>query len=151
MNSVGHMTRSRLEGSLAQFPNLQSGLPTDRLVDFALYFAMKTIRKASLGARPGTHLLARDASCKLAGDLRNAALRDMTNFNERTYCGQYHTDVTVPGPYFDPAVEKPAASAEHDLLFTYLHDHEDTDYGLMGLGEAVAAEVFKALGWTTEV
>jgi hypothetical protein len=151
MNSVGHMTRTRLEKNLPRFPRLQRVAPTDRLVDFALYFAMKTIHKASLGSRPGTRLLDQDASSKMSGDFRKAALRDMAGFNERTYCGQYHTDVTVPAPYFNPAAERPD-SGEHELLFTYLHDSEDSDYGLMGLGEEIPVEeVFDALGWTAEL
>jgi hypothetical protein len=149
INSVGHMTRARLEQSLSRHPSLQRFAPADRLVDFALYFAMKTIHKASQGTRPGTRLGLCDASSHLTGEARESALRDMAAFNERVYYGQYHTDVTVPSPYFDPAAHKPADSPELELLFTYLHDHDDSDYDLMGVGAEISPEeVFEALGWT---
>jgi hypothetical protein len=149
MNSVGHMTRSRLEAALPEHPNLQRITPTDRLVDFALYFAMKTIHKASLGALPGTKLAPREALCVLGGSARGSVLRDMQAYNERMYFGQYHTDVTVPSEHFDPAVKRSTDAPMRDLLFTYLHDQNDPDYGLMGLGAEISPEeVFAALGWT---
>jgi hypothetical protein len=38
-----------------------------------------------------------------------------------TYFGYYHTDYTLPTEYFQPDVERPAATAGYALDFTYLH------------------------------
>jgi len=74
----------------------------------------------------------------------------MAPFNERVYLGQYHTDVTIPTEYFDPSVVKPLHLKELSLDFTYLHDKSEADYGLMGIGEEISAEVLAALGLDAE-
>jgi hypothetical protein len=149
MNSVGHMTRARLETEIPKHPALAKIEPADRLVDFALVFAMRTIHRASSGALPGTRLTERDSSCTLPDPIRTRALREMAPFNERVYFGQYHTDITIPGEYFDPSVPKPAHLQELALDFTYLHDKSEEAYGLMGIGEEGPSEedVLAALGW----
>jgi hypothetical protein len=148
MNSVGHMTRARLETELPKRPALAQIKPADRLVDFALPFAMRTIHRASKGALPGTRLADRDSSCTLPDPIRTAALREMALFNERVYFGQYNTDITVPSEYFDPSAVKPMHLKELKLDFTYLHDKAEEDYGLMGIGEEIPEqEILDALGW----
>ncbi|MFN0168666.1 MAG: hypothetical protein ACKV22_19760 [Bryobacteraceae bacterium] len=148
MNSVGHMTRARLEAQVTKRPALAAVEPAERLVDFALAFAMRTVHRASKGALPGTRLAERDASCILPEAIREVALRDMAPFNERFYLGQYHTDMTIPGEYFDPSIVKPLHLQELALDFTYLHDTSEADYGLMGVGQAsLESEVLSALGW----
>ncbi|MGO9257868.1 MAG: hypothetical protein ACLQU1_16370 [Bryobacteraceae bacterium] len=150
MNSVGHMTRARLESEVPKRPALAKIEPADHLVDFALLFAMRTIHRASKGKLPGTRLADRDASCALPESLRAAALREMAAFNERVYFGHYHTDITIPSEYFDPSATKPLNLKEHALDFTYLHDKSEADYGLMGIGEEISEEdVLAALGWDT--
>jgi hypothetical protein len=147
MNSVGHMTRARLEAEVPNRPALRQVDPADRLVDFALLFAMRTIHNASKGTFPGTRLAARDGSCKLPESVRSASLREMAPFNERFYWGQYHTDITVPSEYFDPAMTRPPAD-ERSLDFTYLHDKTESAYALMGVGEELLEdEILAALGW----
>lgn len=149
MNSVGHMTRARLESEVPNRPALAQITPADRLVDFALLFAMRTIGRASSGMLPGTRLADRDGSCTLPEDLRTAALHEMAEFNERFYFGQHHTDISVPSEYFDARVAKPAGGTEHKLDFTYLHDKSEPDYALMGIGqETLEQEILAALGWS---
>jgi len=149
MNSIGHMTRARLEAEMPMRPAPARVDPADRLVDFALLFAMRTIHNASKGKLPGTRLAERDSSCLLP-ESRRTALREMASFNERKYFGHYHTDFTIPTEYFDPNAAKPMNLKELELDFTYLHDQSEADYGLMGIGqETIEREVLAALGWDT--
>jgi hypothetical protein len=148
MNSVGHMTRTRLQKAMSTNPKLLSAAPADKLVDFAFYFAMKTIHGASYGPRPGTNLLPRDAQCPIPEEERARVLKDMSEYNECYYLGHYHTDVTVPTSYFDTAVDRPKGNEDLTLLFTYLHDQSDEDYGLMGIGGGLSVdEIQAAFGW----
>ena len=74
MNSVGHMTRARLESEVPNRPALAQITPADRLVDFALLFAMRTIHRASTDILPGTRLADRDESCTLPERVSDADL-----------------------------------------------------------------------------
>ena len=149
MNSVGHMTRARLESEVPKRPALGLVEPADRLVDFALLYAMRTIHTASKGPLPGTRLAVRDGSCPLSDAIRGASLREMAPFNERFYLGQYHTDTTVPSEYFNPSRTRPPTD-EFNLDFTYLHDRTESAYDLMAIGESVLrSEILAALGWDT--
>jgi hypothetical protein len=149
MNSVGHMTRARLESELPKRPALRLVEPADRLVDFALLFAMRTIHTASKGVQPGTRLADRDGHCPISEGVRGKSLYEMASYNERYYLGQYHTDITVPSEYFDPSIIRPLKD-ECKLDFTYLHDQSAPEYALMAVGEdALRAEVLAALGWDT--
>jgi hypothetical protein len=144
MNSVGHMARRLLEDALRVRPELTervASLPPERLENWALPLAMRTIATAARGRIPGTWLMERSAGPEEDPEWesrRDAVLGNLREYNEDLYRGKYHTDWTIPAEYFDPSPDRPDGLADHDLYFTYLHRTSDEDYETMGLGEEIA-------------
>jgi hypothetical protein len=143
MNSVGHMARKLAEDAIRANRSLAAraaDLPSEKLAQWALPLAMRTILTAQSGQTPGTRLAKREA-CPISPDSleskRNVSMRDLAEYSEYVYYGWYHTDESIPAEYFDPCEDRPANSAERELVFTYLHDKSDEDYECMGMGEAV--------------
>lgn len=141
MNSVGHMARRLLEGAIDEDPDLArkaAATPAEKLVKWAVPLAMSTILTASKGSMPGTRLVPREEGILPDGltEQRRAEVlgRMLSEYSENHYRGWYHTDVSIPSEYFDPAPERPEVE-EKRLLFTYLHRRDDEDYESMGLGE----------------
>ena len=59
---------------------------------------------------------------------------------EHRYHGKYHTDETIPSPYFDTRITTlDEALLREDLVFTYLHSPRDEDYLSMGTGTLAQA------------
>jgi hypothetical protein len=147
MNSVGHMARAKAEAMLAKDPGLAQAcrdVPRERLTYWALPTAMKTIGPRVEGSTRGTWLAERGQFPEdrepPTYDQRHRALGDLARFSENRYLGGYHTDETIPSPYFDPSITKLAeAILRDDLYFTYLHSPGDPDYTRMGVGTLIQA------------
>lgn len=155
MNSVGHMARHAVEARLADDPALAESighLPRRRLVDWALPTAMRSIGPPGIRSPQGTWLMPRgtfpEDTDPPSDDVRRVVLGNVSGFSENRYHGRYHTDETIPVPYFEPSlvgIESPPLRDE--LSFTYLHQLADPDYPSTGVGlmasrmEAEAGEV----------
>jgi hypothetical protein len=73
-------------------------------------------------------------------DQRHRVFGDLARFSENRYLGRYHTDETIPSPYFDLAIaDANGATLRDDLYFTYLHSPGDRDYTTMGIGTLIQA------------
>ncbi|MBI2806632.1 MAG: hypothetical protein HYX68_16750 [Planctomycetes bacterium] len=142
MNSVGHMARTHVERAMRRDPNLAKRLadmPRDKLVFWALPKAMKTIGILTEGSTRGTWLAERGSFPEdkepPTFDVRQRVFGDLAQFSENRYKGHYHTDETIPSPYFDPNLWKQEDLVERDdLYFNYLHLQTEEDYMSMGIG-----------------
>jgi hypothetical protein len=142
MNSVGHMARTLAERERVKDPDRArhfDEVPREKLVYWALPKAMKTIGPPHPGSSRGTWL-APHGSFEEDKEPPNFEQReryfgDLASFSPNRYQGLYHTDHTVPTPYFDEALwKREDLKVRDDLYFTYLHDLDDQDYQSMGLG-----------------
>lgn len=142
MNSVGHMARRMVNEAISKNDTLAkavSALPNEKLVDWALPTAMRTIYTASRGKLPGTKLAERGKTPLPDGiseEKRAEILKEFCPYSEDYYWGRYHTDVTIPSEYFNLGLKVPPADKEK-LCFTYLHRRSDEDYESMGTGETL--------------
>jgi hypothetical protein len=111
-------------------------------LDKALELAMRTIALASdTVSGKATRLLPlpADRSDLPVAECPVKLSRLVADRNFCQYSGYYHTDVTLPTEYFLPDVQRPAATAEHLLDFTYLF-HKNTEnpaHVLMGEGQQI--------------
>ncbi len=142
MNSVGHMARALAERERGKDPNRARRfdvIPREKLVYWALPKAMKTIGPPREGGSRGTWLIPH-GSCDEdkeppTFEQRQRYFGDLASFSPNRYRGRYHTDHSVPSPYFDEALgRRDDLPVRDDLYFTYLHDLDDPDYLSMGLG-----------------
>jgi len=141
MNSVGHMAKagaisramSALDSSIGEIAEDWDNSHVESL-EKALVLAMRTIRVASEGARPGTRLFSKtELRPVLKCPLKLPP--DLSEQNHCQYFGQYHTDHTLPSAYFTEAIEKPEAiQSFDDLDLTYLFDRCIDDFTTMGEG-----------------
>ena len=141
MNSVGHMAKA---GAINQ---AMRGLGQDigeeaedwdithvESLEKALILAMRTIRLASEGDRPGTHLH-RSSDRRPSLDCPVTLPKDLGHANHCDYFGYYHTDHTLPSAYFTDAIDRPGQSPVfEDLDFTYLFDRSLDDFMTMADG-----------------
>jgi hypothetical protein len=148
MNSVGHMARTRAEVMVGRNAGLAESLrdvPRERLTYWALPTAMRTIGAPAEGSTRGTWLAERGQFEEYREpptyDQRHRAFGpDLARFSENRYLGRYHTDETIPSPYFDLSItDANGATLREDLYFTYLHSPGDRDYTTMGIGTLVQA------------
>src|SRR6202030_3105947 len=75
-------------------------------------------------------------------DQRHRAIGDLAAYSENRYLGRYHTDETIPSPYFDITITNlSAAQLREDLTFTYLHSpiRDEEGYAKMGIGTLIKA------------
>lgn len=147
MNSVGHMAHYRAIELLRRSSTLASrvgDVPRDRLVYWALPTAMRTIGPPLAASTRGTWL---EPWGRFPEDLepptyevRQRVFGDLAEYSQNRYIGTYHTDETIPSPYFDPNIRTlESAPRRDDLYFTYLHSTQDPDYLTMGIGKLVQA------------
>jgi hypothetical protein len=142
MNSVGHMARTQAERALRRGSELAKGLseiPREKLVFWALPKAMKTIGIPAEGSTRGTWLVERGSFPEdkepPTFEVRQRVFGDLAGFSENRYKGLYHTDETIPSPYFDPGLWRREDLVERDdLYFNYLHLQTEEDYLSMGIG-----------------
>jgi hypothetical protein len=147
MNSVGHMARTKAEAMLGRNTGLADGcrdVPRERLTYWALPTAMKTVGAPAEGGTRGTWLAERGRFDEdrepPTYDQRHKVFGDLTHFSENRYLGRYHTDETIPSPYFDASItDLTGASLRDNLYFTYLHSPRDPDYTTMGIGALIQA------------
>jgi hypothetical protein len=147
MNSVGHMARHLAEVKVRRSVTLAEQLaevPRERLVYWALPTAMRTIGIPQPGSTRGTWLGERGhfpEDRELPPyEIRERVFRDLVGYSENRYHGKYHTDETIPSPYFDTSITTLAMAQERaDLVFTYLHSPKDDDYLTMGIGALAQA------------
>ncbi len=105
---------------------------------------MKTIGMPAEGSTRGTWLAERGRFVEdhepPTYDERHRVFGDLARFSENRYLGRYHTDETIPSPYFDPSItDLNGATLREDLYFTYLHSPSDRDYTTMGIGTLIQA------------
>jgi hypothetical protein len=145
MNSVGHMARTRAEQAARKNPTLvRDDQPREKLVYWALPIAMKTIgppvevsTRATWLAKRGTFEVDKEPP---TFEQRQRYFGDLARFSENRYLGRYHTDETIPSPYFDEQLwRQEDLQIRDDMYFTYLHSRSDADYETMGLGEQIEA------------
>ena len=142
MNSVGHMARTQAERAMRRDPNLArrlADIPRERLVFWALPKAMKTIGIPTEGSIRGTWLAERGSFPEdkepPTFEVRQRVFGELARFSENRYKGLYHTDETIPTPYFDPNLWRREDLVERDnLYFNYLHLQTEEDYLSMGIG-----------------
>jgi hypothetical protein len=147
MNSVGHMARTRAEAMLGRNAGLADDcrdVPRERLTYWALPTAMKTIGPPEEGGTRGTWLAERGRFAEdrepPTYDERHRVFDNLARFSENRYLGSYHTDETIPSPYFDASITRlTEARLRDDLFFTYLHSPGDPDYTKMGVGNLIHA------------
>jgi hypothetical protein len=142
MNSVGHMVKADMISRAMMELDRKVGAVGEEWdvsqvdsLDKALTLAMRTIKQAAdTPSGPATSLITDDGSCEIACPFPLPP--DLAGRSYCEYRGQYHTDVTLPSEYFDPAVNRPASVPSHVLDFTYLFDRrtENQDFVLMGEG-----------------
>lgn len=154
VNSVGHMVRSaRLSRALNTLDENLGLPPSDENLSLskvdslgkALELAMQTIFSASNGpSGKATQLLPPTDTPKKCPITLRPPLSDL-NFSE--YLGYYHTDVTLPLSYFQPAVERPLDIKPCRLDFTYLFDKslDNPDFLRMGEGRRIRSADFGEL------
>jgi hypothetical protein len=142
MNSVGHMARAKAESDIrkdAERAKRCDEVPREKLVYWALPTAMKTIGPPQEGSLRGTWLAPHGSFEQdrepPTFEQRPRYFGDLARFSENRYKGRYHTDQTIPSPYFDENLWRSEDLPERDdLYFTYLHDLADVDYRSMGVG-----------------
>ena len=152
VNSVGHMVKSGILANglrslneslgLAEEPSGPSKLTT---LHQALELAMRTIQNAAEAVSgKATWLLpaTEDSAKGPASPCPNTLSNRVAAYDCHEYAGFYHTDVTLPMPYFDPAVERPADIREKRLDFTYLfvNSPDNPDFRTMGEGRPIRAD-----------
>jgi hypothetical protein len=148
MNSVGHMARKLAERERGKDPDRArrfDEVPREKLVYWALPKAMKTIGPPHEGSTRGTWLAPfgsfREDKEPPTYEHRERYFANLAPFSPNRYYGFYHTDHTVPTPYFDEALwRRGELRVRDDLYFTYLHDLGDPDYQTMGLGVELEPE-----------
>ena len=70
-----------------------------------------------------------------AFEARRELFGQLASYSENRYGGLYHTDHTIPSPYFDESLWRSEdLSVRDDLYFTYLHSLSDQDYLGTGIG-----------------
>ena len=151
MNSVGHMARWKVEAMTAKgasLPEQFADFPRERLVNFALLTAMRTIGPPADNSTRGTWLASHGSFEEDREpppyDQRTRHFREMAPYSENRYRGHYHTDHSIPTDYFrDELWRKEDLPVRDDLYFTYLHSKHDEDYLSMGLGELVDVPAMK--------
>jgi hypothetical protein len=142
MNSVGHMARAlaeRARGKNAALAQRFDEVPREKLVYWALPRAMKTIGPPHEDSIRGTWLAPHGSFQEdrepPTFEERQRYFAGLASFSPNRYKGLYHTDHTVPAPYFDEGLwRREDLDVRDDLYFTYLHDLDDDDYLSMGLG-----------------
>ena len=140
MNSVGHMVRSMVERAGEARPDLKATWIRDKLIQFALPMAMRTILFAQEKSRcPGTRLRPRlpGASSTISDEevSRSQAMKGVLDWDESAYEGWYHTDHSLRADFFDPHSVRPSQPWELD--FKYLHAQTELDYRAMSIGEEI--------------
>lgn len=147
MNSVGHMARAKAETMLGRNADLNEScrdIARERLTYWALPTAMWTIGPPAEGSTRGTWLADRGRFQEdrepPTFEERRRVFADLARFSENGYLGRYHTDETIPTPYFDVTItDLDGAQLRDDLVFTYLHSPRDPDYTSMGIGTLIRA------------
>lgn len=146
MNSVGHMARHKVEEKLGQaaLAAKLKGVPRNELTLWALPTAMRSIGQPESRSPQGTWLVERGRfsqdTTPPTEDVRKAVVGSLTGYSENGYHGKYHTDETIPSPYFDTSITTlDEAPLRDDLLFTYLHSLADPDFPAMGVGTLIQA------------
>jgi hypothetical protein len=147
MNSVGHMARHKVEEKLPEDVALAAkikDIPRERLVGWALPTAMRSIGQPAIRNPQGTWLVERgqfpEDTDPPTEPVRRAVVGNLAGHSEDRYHGRYHTDETIPSPYFDPGITTlEQAVLRDDLYFTSLHSLADPDYPAMGVGILVRA------------
>jgi hypothetical protein len=114
-------------------------IPREKLVFWALPKAMKTIGIPTQGSTRGTWLVERGSFPEdkepPTFEVRQRVFGDLARFSENRYKGRYHTDETIPTPYFNPHLWRREDLVERDdLYFNYLHLLTEEDYSSMGIG-----------------
>jgi hypothetical protein len=145
MNSVGHMARTQAEQAMARDAELAGRwgeVAREKLVYWALPKAMRTIGPRHESSTRGTWLAERGSFPEdkepPTYNERHRAIGDLAAYSENRYRGLYHTDETIPSPYFDPSLDRrEVVPVREDLFFTYLHQRKDDDYLTMGLGKEI--------------
>jgi hypothetical protein len=148
MNSVGHMARTLAERARSKDPDRArrfDEVSREQLVYWALPKAMKTIGPPHEGSARGTWLAPHGSFEQdkepPTFEQRQRYFADLASFSPNRYQGLYHTDHTVPTPYFDEALwKREDLEVRDDLYFTYLHNLDDPDYQSMGLGVELVSE-----------
>jgi hypothetical protein len=146
-NSVGHLAKSGiLNGAQGDFwkclgVDFEIGkTPVDSLPK-ALHLAMQTIHLASDGlSGKATELVERNIHTPPAPiELKSY----LAGKEHRFYRGYYHTDHTLPSPYFETTAERPADIGQFDLDLSYLFDNSlsNPDHITMGTGRRIRREV----------
>lgn len=137
MNPVGHMAHVLLQ---KERPGAEQ---REQLLNWALPVAMLTIRTASRGKFPGSRLL---VSSNLNPPFCPRSFSKLAGFDWNNYAGAFHTDHTLPTSFFRPDENRPQELADHeDLDFTYLHEMNEADYQLIGIGETADPTVCSVL------
>jgi hypothetical protein len=150
MNAVGHMARTYVVRERPTTGVMPPEEERGKLLNWALPVAMLTIRQASKSppGRAGSWLLPKEEAAG-AAPFCSETFRDLVGFDWRKYAGAFHTDHTIPSPFFEEAVDRPERYTDHlDLDFSYLHDPREQDHRLIGTGEAAdpgVNEVLRAL------
>src|SRR5262249_30595233 len=108
MNSVGHMARTLAERARGKDPDPASRfdlVPREKLVYWALPKAMKTIGPQQQCGTRGTWLAPHGSFEQdkepPTFEQRRRNFGSLADFSPNRYKGLYHTDHTVPTPYFD--------------------------------------------------
>jgi hypothetical protein len=157
VNSVGHLAKSgaiarelqRLRGSGSSGESFP-GRPVISL-QTALVWAMKTIALATetvSGRATELMPLCNEEDDGLPIPKCPFELSpELAGKDFRYYLGHYHTDYTLPGEYFLPAVKRPSQCKAHTLEFTYLIDSawSNPDAGTMGAGRRIRGDSKKQL------
>lgn len=142
MNSVGHMARTLAERNIERDPDLKrrsADVPREKLAFWALPKAMKTIGIPIPDGSRGTWLVERGSFPEdkepPTFEMRQRVFGELARFSENRYKGLYHTDETIPSPYFDASLWRREDIVERgDLYFNYLHLQTEEDYRSMGIG-----------------
>jgi hypothetical protein len=149
MNSVGHLVRSAIltramdAASIAVLGSAEDVVdPKVDSLEKALVLAMRTISNAAEAVSgKATQLL--EAKDKDSGTRCPFNLpRAIADFDCHSYSGYYHTDMTLPSEYFQPAVDRPPNVAPRLLDFSYLYDDrlDNPAYARMGVGVRTRGE-----------
>jgi hypothetical protein len=147
-NSVGHLVKSGLlRNAKEEFwkrlgidVELDENAPIDSLPK-ALRLAMQTIYLASDGpSGKATELVPRSDDTPPPPIELKSYLSDKEH---RFYRGYYHTDHTLPSPYFEPSIERSQDIAEFHLDFSYIFDKSlsNPDHIAMGTGRRIRREL----------
>jgi hypothetical protein len=105
---------------------------------------MRTIGIPQPASARGTWLAERGQFAEDAepptSEVRQQVFGELVGYSANRYFGAYHTDQTIPSPYFDATIDTlESAGRRNDLFFTYLHGPVDEDYLSMGNGALARA------------